>query len=205
MTRMQLPIDELRRLAAEAVKHGRWMIRADNDGVSPGANAKGFRWAPPGEWTRAPDFNTEKTCGGGLHGQDATWGGYIDGRRLVFCEHRGGYVGGIDGNKIKVEEARILLIGELPEGLKFAGSLDLSGRDLNGVTLPESVGGSLDLGGCDLTGKTLPESVGGSLDLRGCDLTNVTLPQSVGGWLDLSGCDLTGITIPRKLRSKVIK
>ena len=62
------------------------------------------------------------------------------------------------------------------------GSLYLSGCDLSGVTLPQSVGGWLDLSGCDL-----PQSVTRSLDLSGCDLSGVTLPQSVGGWLDLSG------------------
>ena len=115
-------IDELRTLAAEAVLHGRWMIRADNDGVSASRHAKGFRWKPPGEWTRAPDFNTRQECGGGLHGQDAQWGGHCEGKRVVFCEHRGGYVGGIDGNKMKVEEARILLVGEFPPGLVMTGS-----------------------------------------------------------------------------------
>jgi uncharacterized protein YjbI with pentapeptide repeats len=38
------------------------------------------------------------------------------------------------------------------------------------------VGGSLDLSGCDLKGITLPQSVGGSLDLSGCDLKGITLP-----------------------------
>jgi hypothetical protein len=58
-------------------------------------------------------------------------------------------------------------------------------------------GGSLDLSGCDLTGITLPKTVGGSLDLSGCDLTGITLPKTVGGWLYLSGCDLTGVTLPK--------
>ena len=199
------PLAELRRLADEAVKHGRWMIRADNDGVSPSSSANGFRWAPPGHWTTAPDFNTRQECGGGLHGQDATWGGYSEGTRLVFCEHRGGYVGGIDGNKVKVESARILLVGELPLGLQINGSLDLHGCDLTGVTLPQSVGGSLNLSGCDLTGITLPQHVGGSLDLHGCNLTGVTLPQSVGGSLYLSGCDLTGITLPQSVGGEIYK
>ena len=100
-------LHQRRALADAAVKHGRWLIRADNDGVSPNKNAGSFRWPEPGEWIKAPDFNTRKECGGGLHGQDRSWGGYCEGLRLVFCEWRGGYVGGIDGNKMKAEEARI--------------------------------------------------------------------------------------------------
>lgn len=42
-------------------------------------------------------------------------------------------------------------------------------------------GGSLDLSGCDLKGVTLPSTVSGSLDLSGCDLTGVTLPNIVYG------------------------
>ena len=80
-----------------------------------------------------------------------------------------------------------------------SGYLDLSGCDLKGITLPQSVGGYLDLIGCDLKGITLPQSVGGSLDLSGCDLNGITLPQSVGGYLDLSGCDLKGITLPQSI------
>jgi hypothetical protein len=67
------------------------------------------------------------------------------------------------------------------------GSLDLRGCDLNGITLPTSMGGSLDLRGCDLNGITLPTSVGGYLYLRGCDLNGITLPTSVGCYLYLSG------------------
>ena len=65
--------------------------------------------------------------------------------------------------------------------------------------------GSLGLSGCDLKGITLPQTVGGSLDLSGCDLKGITLPTSVGGSLDLSGCDLKGITLPDALKSKVIQ
>jgi hypothetical protein len=192
-----------RALAAAAVKHGRWMIRADNDGVSPNKRAGGFRWPEPGAWITAPDFNTRKECGGGLHGQDRTWGGYCEGRRLVFCEWRGGYVGGIDGNKMKAEEARILLVGELPTGLICDGSFGLSGCDLKDVTLPQSVGATLYLNACDLKGAILPQSVGGSLHLSGCDLTGIALPRSVGGSLDLSGCDLRGIPLPHSVGGSI--
>src|SRR3546814_630111 len=85
----------------------------------------------------------------------------------------------------------------LPQSI--GGSLPICGCDLTGITLPQSIGGSLDLRGCDLTGITLPQSIGGSLDLRGCDLTGITLPQSIGGSLDLRGCDLTGITLPQSI------
>ena len=134
----KLSIAELRTLADEAVKHGRWMIRGFGpDYKSPSSAAKGFAWNPPGEWTRAPDFNTQNQCGGGLHGQDATWGGYFEGTILAFCEHRGGYVA-MD-NKIKVEEARILLIDELPDGLVFNGELSVSGCGLQTLNAPEAV------------------------------------------------------------------
>ena len=53
------------------------------------------------------------------------------------------------------------------ENYDGTSDLDLSGCDLNGITLPTSVGGSLDLSGCDLNGITLPTSVGGYLYLRG--------------------------------------
>ena len=193
-------IEELRQLASEAVKHGRWMIRADNNGVSASPRANGFVWQPPGEWTRAPDFDGKKKCGGGLHGQDSQWGGYCEGTRIVFCEHRGGYIGGIDGNKMKVEEARILLVGELPDGLQMEGALDLSHCTLpEGLKLPDSVGDWLDLSNCTLPeGLKLPDSVGGWLDLNHCTLPEgLKLPDSVGGWLDLSYCTLPeGLKLP---------
>ena len=68
---------------------------------------------------------------------------------------------------------------------------------------PTTIAGSLDLRGCDLKGITLPTTIGGSLYLRGCDLKGITLPTTIGGFLDLRGCDLKGITIPKKF--KVIK
>lgn len=49
---------ELRELARAAVAHGRWMIRADNDGVS----YSDFRWPAPGEWVTAPDWNDRAEC-----------------------------------------------------------------------------------------------------------------------------------------------
>jgi len=171
---------------ANAIKSGNWMIRFENEGrLSPSIDANGFKWKPIGQWTIANDWNSRPVCGGGLHGQSHEAGGQvIKGKYIVFCETRGERVI-IDGNKIKVKSARRLLIGNLPEGLKFKSSLYLSGCDLKGITLPQSVGGSLYLSGCDLKG--------------------ITLPQSVGGSLDLSGCDLKGITLPDKLKSKVIR
>ena len=87
----------------------------------------------------------------------------------------------------------------------IGGWLYLSGCDLKGVKLPESIGGSLDLSGCDLKGVKLPESIGGSLDLRGCDLKGVNLPESIGGWLDLSGCDLKGVNIPERFYGQIVR
>jgi hypothetical protein len=82
---------------------------------------------------------------------------------------------------------------------EFTCSLYLSGCDLKGITLPQSIGGSLDLSGCDLKGITLPQSITCSLYLSGCDLKGITLPQSITGSLYLSGCDLKGITLPQSI------
>ena len=50
-----------------------------------------------------------------------------------------------------------------------------SARDIvNGYT-----GGSLDLSGCDLSGVTLPQSISGSLYLRGCENIPAILPACV--------------------------
>jgi hypothetical protein len=211
---------------AKAVETGNWMIRFENEhGMSPSTDANGFKWKPIGQWTIASDWNSRPVCGGGLHGQGSEAGGQaIKGKYIVFCETRGERII-IDGDKIKVKAARRLLVGKLPKGLTFKSSLDLSGCDLKGITLPTSIGGFLylrgcdlkgitlptsigdylDLSGCDLKGITLPQSVGGYLDLSGCDLKGITLPQSVGGSLDLSGCDLKGITLPDKFKSKIIR
>ena len=121
----------------KVVKQGNWIIRGDNDGVSHG----GFRWKPLGEWTEAPDWNERSECGGGLHGQDINYGGMFSGNRVVFCETKGKHIV-IGYNKVKVRYARILMVG-LPKIPKINGSLDLSGCDLSGITLPTSVGGSI--------------------------------------------------------------
>ena len=88
---------------------------------------------------------------------------------------------------------------------KFSGSLYLSGCDLKGIRLPETVGGYLDLSGCDLKGIRLPKTVGRSLYLSGCDLKGIRLPETVGRYLDLSGCDLKGIRLPKKFKRKIIQ
>ena len=116
-----------------ALESGQWIIRADNDGVSPSSNARGFRWNGIGEWTEAPDFNQSPDCGGGLHGQDKSHGGLIMGTRLLFCETEGPHVP-LD-NKVKVRKAAILLVNSLPEGFKQTAGLDLSGTQL--AALPE--------------------------------------------------------------------
>jgi len=158
-----------------ALETGNWIIRADNDGISPSPDANGFRWAPLGEWTEAPDFNKIADCGGGLHGQDKDHGGYILGKRLVFCETEGPHIA--LGEKVKVHRAAILLVNELPEGLA-AKTLDLSG--CTGLTaIPEGLAAkTLYLSGC--TGlAAIPEGLAAEyLDLRGC--TGLTaIPDSI--------------------------
>src|SRR4030043_21140 len=181
----------------EVVEKGNWIIRGDNNGVSASPDANGFKWAPLGEWTEAPDWNEDPVCGQGLHGQDQNYGGFIMGKRLVFCETEGPHIP-VDGNKVKVRKARILMVG-LPEIPKMNGNLDVSGCDLKGVTLPTSIGDSLYVRGCDLKGVTLPTSIDGDLNIRGCDLKGVTLPTSIGGCLDVRGCDLKGVTLPTSI------
>jgi uncharacterized protein YjiS (DUF1127 family) len=41
---MSLSLHDRSALADAAVRHGRWMTRADYDGVSPNKKAGGFRW-----------------------------------------------------------------------------------------------------------------------------------------------------------------
>ena len=171
---------------------GNWMIRVDQNGVG----YDGFRWKPIGEWTECPKWTSESeenpTCeNGGLFGQSPAAGGYCNkGTTLCLCETEGPQIP-VGGDKIKVRRAKRVAEGTTIPAEFFAAIpnllLYLSGCDLTGLTLPQSVGGSLDLSGCDLTGLTLPQSVGGSLYLSGCDRAGITLPQSVGGSLYLSG------------------
>ncbi|MFX1537497.1 MAG: hypothetical protein ACFFDI_25090, partial [Promethearchaeota archaeon] len=126
----------------KAIETGNWMIRTENKGgISPSSDAKGFKWKPIGKWTIAPDWLPTQNCGHGLHGQAPEAGGYnAGGKYIVFCETRGNRVI-IGDDKIKVEKARRLLVGKLPDGLIFKSSLALSGCDLKGITLPQRVGG----------------------------------------------------------------
>ena len=129
---------------AGVVKKGNWIIRADNDGVS----YNNFKWLPIGEWTEAPDWNEKPKCGGGLHGQDKDYGGFIAGKRLVFCETKGKHIA-IEDNKVKVKKARILLVNKLPAGLTAGERINLSG--CTGLTtLPAGLtaGEWIDLSGC---------------------------------------------------------
>jgi hypothetical protein len=117
-----------------AIKTGNWMIRTEKEGgISP---SRDFQWEPIGHWTTAPDWDNKPSCGHGLHGQGSEAGGQgVNAKIVVFCETDGERVV-IGGNKIKVPKARRLLVGELPVGLIFKSSLDLSGCELKGITLP---------------------------------------------------------------------
>ena len=48
---------------------------------------------------------------------------------------------------------------ETKQEKKYNGSLNVSGCDLKGIKLPETIGGSLDVSGCDLKGIKLPENM----------------------------------------------
>jgi hypothetical protein len=84
----------------------------------------------------------------------------------------------------------------------FTGYLNLSGCDLNGIKLPETINGNLDLGGCkNLNGIKLPEIINGYLDLYNCDLKGIKLPETIKGNLYLDGCkNLNGIKLPEKFK-----
>ena len=168
-----------------ALETGNWIVRADDDGVSPSQDAKGFRWAPIGEWTEAPDFSPHFECGGGLHGQDKDHGGMIFGKRLVFCETDGKHVP--LGNKVKVRRASILLVNALPEGFKQTAELDLSGTRLS--ALPEGFKQTdwLNLSGTPIS--ALPE---GFRQTAGLDLSG-TPGDGLG--LRRLHCVLTGCRI----------
>ncbi|MDE2103495.1 MAG: hypothetical protein KGL39_40015, partial [Patescibacteria group bacterium] len=125
----QLTKREIAARVKAVVSNGHWMIRADNNGISHG----GFRWAPVGVWTEAPDWNPLPICGGGLHGQSKKHGGLGNAGRLVFCEYDPRDVVELN-KKIKVRRARILMVNQLPAGLKVGGSLDLRGTQI--TTLP---------------------------------------------------------------------
>ena len=192
---MPLSKDQIQEKINEVLKTGMWMIRRSNNGRSC---YNGFQWALIGEWTVAPDWNPSKKCGGGLHGNGPLSKGYwADGRDIDFCAVEN--IVDIDEVKIKCEKAMVLLRNELPYIKSFAGDFDVSGCDLSGVKLPESVGGSLDASGCDLSGVKFPESIGWSLDVRGCDLSGVKLPESLGGYLYASGCDLSGVKLQNNI------
>jgi len=178
----------------QVVQKGNWIVRTDMDGESHG----GFKWPDIGEWVEAPDWNEDPICEGGLFGQDGNHFGFCKrGTRFVFCETEGPHIA-VDGEKVKVRRARILLINEFPPNFNFGGTLDLSGATLpEGFTIGD-VGGSLDLSGATLPEGFVIGNVGGWLDLSG-----VTLPEGftigdVGGALYLRGATLPeGFTMPK--------
>jgi len=111
-------------------------------------------------------------------------------RRLVFCQTRGPRVV-IDGNKVKVPEARVLVVNELPSGLAFAGDVDLSRSELlTRIGDDLSVGGYLALEYCEALrsiGRGL--CIGTSLYLDDCRaLQSIGRGLSVGRVIYASGC-----------------
>jgi hypothetical protein len=186
--------------AITAVKSGDYIIRADDNGKA----YNGFEWRQKGRWTTAPDWDKTPTCGNGLHGQGPEAGGFMgDGNRLVFCKTKGQRVK-VGSDKIKVKSAMILLINELPPGLKFESDLNISYTDIKKLPDNLSVGGYLDLEGTQIT--SLPDnlSVGGYLDLRGTQITSLPDNLSVGGSLYLEGTQITKKRVPKHLKEKVV-
>ena len=143
----------------KVLKSGNWMLRRSNKGRSYGY----FQWKPVGEWTEAPDWDPKPECGGGLHGNGPKSKGYwTDGRDLDFCEIDPTNMVDLEGNKIKVKRARILLRNELPKDLKVGGSLDLCSTQIKELPKDLKVGGYLNLR--DTKIKELPKDlkVGGA-------------------------------------------
>jgi len=123
------------------LKSGNWMFRFDKDGES----YNGFKWKPIGQWTEAPDWHTRPACIGGLFGQSPKAAGYCKpGSRMVLCETKGEQIV-VEGTKVKVQFAKIIAVN----------------KDIPPVFLEKLVGGSLYLSGCDLKGITLPQSIKG--------------------------------------------
>ena len=187
-----------------ALKKGNWIIRADNDGVSANENASGFKWAPLGEWTEAPDWDDSPECGHGLHGQDKTHGGTIFGTRLVFCDTDGQHVP-IDRDKVKVRRARILMINELPAGLRVSGALDLSHTKVSELPTGLRVGGYLDLSYTKV--KELPPGlrVGGGLYLIGTKVSELPPGLRVGGGLDLYGTKVSELPPDLEVKGEIYR
>ena len=90
-----------------------WMLRSSDDGLSLSGK---FKWPKIGKWIECPDWNTQTACGGGFHGNAKEASGYgFDYCRLELVETKGERVA-IDGNKIKVQHARIVAIGrDIPD------------------------------------------------------------------------------------------
>ena len=152
-----------------------WIVRYDNDGKSYNA----FQWASIGEWTKVPDWNPEPICGGGLHGQGpGGFGVSQPGTRFVFAETRGPRVV-VDGDKIKVREARILYVNQ--------DALDALVQKCNGV-FP----GSLDVRkGATLTAPGLKQVTGSLYVREGATLTAPGLKQVTGSFDVREGATLT--------------
>ncbi len=161
---------------------GKWMVRFSNDGI--GYN--GFKWAPIGEWTDAPDWNTKPVCEGGLFGQNAAASGYCKpGSRFELCEIDQVII--VDNAKVKTNRAKIIAVDQdafsVLHELGFCGSLDLDALP-SSIT---SIGGSLDLRGYNHPLPSSITSIGGSLNLRGYNHPLPSSITSIGGSLNLRG------------------
>lgn len=133
---------EIKQAVKHAIKTGNWMVRRSDDGTSYGD----FQWSPIGEWTEAPDWDPAPKCGGGLHGQarQASGGNYGAGPRVEFCMTGRPRIA-IEGEKIKVPRAMILLVDDLSAaaGMKFEGHLDLRGTQITKIPDDASIGGKV--------------------------------------------------------------
>ncbi len=85
-----------------------WMLRSSSNGVS----YRGFQWEKKGEWTKAKSWDSSPICGDGLHGNAPEAHGFgLYYARVELCETKGKRVV-VQGDKIKVPEARIVAENE---------------------------------------------------------------------------------------------
>ena len=94
------------KITSKWLKSHKWMLRSSDNGVS----YNDYRWPAIGKWAKAPDWNPEPVCGGGFHGLTPEYNraGLFYGR-VELCEYRGEAVV-VEGDKIKVRQARIVAI-----------------------------------------------------------------------------------------------
>ena len=167
-----------------------YMIRI-TDGSERPQSYGGFRWNPVGEWTEAPDWNPDPSCGGGLHGQHPEAGGYCPGGNTVpeLLEIEGPVVK-IGNNKVKVRRAKRIAVGNLnvPEMPRHWKTLKLYGCT-GLLELPAGLTADwLDLSYCTGLRELLKGLKIDWFDLDYCTGLSYLPSDLMSGWLEVRGC-----------------